>query len=106
MQAAKKQKRQRKNHKQSRKSIVLRVCVFLFVAYAAVLLIDMQINLAGRRERLNALKEEYEEKRIANKELELALQQGMDEEYVERIAREKLDYVAPDEKVYIDISGS
>jgi cell division protein FtsB len=76
------------------------------VAYAAVLLIDLQVTLASRKQELAELQQKYEEKRIANKELELQLQQGMDEEYVERIAREKLDYVAPDEKVYIDISGS
>jgi len=76
------------------------------VAYAAVLLIDLQVTLASRKQELAELQQQYEEKRIANKELELQLQQGMDEEYVERIAREKLDYVAPDEKVYIDISGS
>ena len=92
--------------KTSRKNLIFRICIFAFVAYAAVLLIDLQINLASRKQQLLDLQEKYEVRRIANKELELQLQQGMNEEYVERIAREKLDYVAPDEKVYIDISGS
>lgn len=92
--------------KTSRKNLIFRICIFAFVAYAAVLLIDLQVTLASRKQELAELQQKYEEKRIANKELELQLQQGMDEEYVERIAREKLDYVAPDEKVYIDISGS
>lgn len=92
--------------KTSRKNLIFRICIFAFVAYAAVLLIDLQVTLASRKQELLDLQEKYEVRRIANKELELQLQQGMNEEYIERIAREKLDYVAPDEKVYIDISGS
>lgn len=92
--------------KTARKSLIFRVCIFAFVAYAAVLLIDMQIKLAQSKQQLNDLREKYEVRRIANKELELQLAQGEDDESIERIAREKLDYVAPDERVYIDISGS
>ncbi len=92
--------------KTSRKNLIFRICIFAFVAYAAVLLIDLQVSLASRKEELVGLQEKFEVRRIANKELERQLQQGMDMEYIERIAREKLDYVAPDEKVYIDYSGS
>ena len=96
----------RPKRKKSRKSLVFKVVIFAFVAYAAMLLIDMQVTLAGRRQQLNELNNKYEIQRIANKELERHLAQDVDDEYIERIAREKLDYVAPDEKMYIDISGN
>ena len=91
--------------KKGRKNLIFRICIFAFVAYAAVLLIDMQISLAGRKRQHNELRDRVEIQRIANKELERQLTQDMNSEYVERIARERLDFLAPDEKVYIDISG-
>jgi len=69
-------------------------------------LIDMQINMAARRRQLVELEQRVETQRIANRELERQLEQGMDEQYIERIARERLGFVAPNETVYIDISGS
>ena len=99
-------KRRKKNEKpKQKKNLMLKVCIFAFVAYAAVLLINMQVNLAGRKQQLAELQIRHEVRRIANKELERRLKEGEDQEYIERIAREKLDYVAPDERVYIDISG-
>ena len=87
------------------KNLILKVCIFAFITYAAVLLINMQVNLAGRKQQLNDLRQRHELQRISNKELERQLEMGMDQAYIERIARDKLDYVAPDERVYIDISG-
>ena len=87
-------------------SLILRVCVFAFVVYAMVHLIDMQINMVSRRQQLVELEQRVETQRIANRELERQLAQGMDERYIERIARERLGFVAPNETVYIDISGS
>ena len=92
--------------KRKPKNLMFRICIFVFVAYAVVLLIDMQINLAQRRRQLVELEQRVEIQRIANKELERQLAQGADEQYVERIAREMLGFINPDETVYIDISGS
>ena len=92
--------------KVKRKSFMLRVCIFAFAVYAVVSLVSMQINLADRRRQLSQLEQRVETQRLANKELERQLAQGMDEEYVERIARERLGFIAPDEIVYIDVSGS
>ena len=47
-----------------------------------------------------------EDQRIANKDIERLIVMGEDEEYVERIAREKLDYGYPNEHVYVDVSGN
>ena len=92
--------------KNKRGSLILRLCIFAFVVYAMVHLIDMQINMASRRRQLVELEQRVETQRIANRELERQLAQGMDEQHIERIARERLGFIAPNETVYIDISGS
>ena len=95
-----------KPKKKSRKNFIMRLCVFAFVAYAAVLLIDMQVTLSSRKQELESLRASVEEQRLANKELERQLAVGVDDAYIEREARAKLDFVYPEERVFIDISGS
>ena len=92
--------------KPRRGSLILRICIFAFVVYAMVHLIDMQISTVSRRRQLVELEQRVEAQRIANRELERQLAQGMDEQYIERIARDRLGFIAPGETVYIDISGS
>ena len=92
--------------KRGRGSFALRLCIFAFVVYAAVHLIDVQINLAERRRQLAELEQRVEIQRVANRELERQLAQGMDQKYIERIARERLGFVAAYETVYVDISGN
>lgn len=92
--------------KKSRNSIVLRICIFAFVVYSAVQLVDMQLTISQRRQEYTELAVRLEAQRLANKELERQLAEGVDDEYIERVARDKLEFVAPDEWVYRDISGS
>ena len=101
--AAKKIPRAKSRHKGL---MLLRVAVVAVVLYASVSLIDMQINLTARRRQVSELEHRVEVQRIANKELERQLMQGQDQEYIERIARERLGFISPDETVFIDVSGN
>lgn len=92
--------------KKPRKSILFRLCILAFIVYAVVTLLDMQVVLAERRQEVVELQQKLEVQRVANKELERQLATGADEEYIEKVARDQLDYVYPDEQVFIDISGS
>ena len=85
--------------------MLLRVALAAIVLYASVSLIDMQINLTARRRQVSELEQRVETQRIANKELERQLAQGMGQEDVERIARERLGFISPDETVFVDVSG-
>lgn len=92
--------------KGKKKSIIRRVGFVVLVIYVCFMLVDMQVTLAERNEELSALKNQHELQRIENKDLQRQLSIEYDDEEIERIAREQLEYVAPDEKVFIDISGS
>jgi cell division protein FtsB len=90
----------------SRKSLLLRLILAFLAIYAVVALVDMQITLVQKKQELVELESKAEAQRLANKDLERELTADPDEDYIERYAREYLDYVAPDERVFIDISGS
>ncbi|MCL2034428.1 MAG: septum formation initiator family protein [Oscillospiraceae bacterium] len=89
-----------------RKNIILRICIFAFVVYAAFILVEKQAEIAMGQQMLETMQNSVEIQRLKNKELARQLENDMDEETIERIARDKLDYVYPDEIVFFDISGS
>jgi cell division protein FtsB len=95
--------------KKIRKSLILRFCILAFVIYAAVMIVDMQVTLTEQQRHLDVLSMNRDAQFLENKELERRIgenQDGMDEEYIERVARDRFDYVYPDERVFYDISGS
>ena len=51
-----------------------------------------------------ALQAKVEQQTNENKELQQLLDSGMDRAYIEKIAREKLGYVSPRERVFVDIT--
>lgn len=83
----------------------MRICVLCFVAYVAVSLIGMQVEVTTKRRKLVALQQSVEQQQVLNAETRRVLDGGNDSEYIERIARDKLGYAYPDEKIFIDRSG-
>ena len=84
--------------KKQRGSIILRIAVFAFAAFVAGSLLTQQVQIAEKRRQLEDIK---------NEDLEQALGDGSDQgDYVERIARESLDYAKPNERVFVNIAGN
>lgn len=92
--------------KKTRKSFLGRVCALVFACYFAFVILGLQIEISQRKARLDELEQKIEQQFIENAELKRILANGTDEEYVERIAREKLGFAYPDERVLVDVSGS
>lgn len=88
-----------------KKNLLFRLSTLLFTLYVVFSLVQIQGEIQESRELLAQLEQQNEEQRIANKELERILSDGTQEEYIERIAREKLGFAYPEEQVLIDISG-
>lgn len=76
--------------------------ICLYFVYSIV---SIQIDIYRERQVLLALQQKIEEQRIENEELARILANGGEAEYIERIAREKLGYAAPDEQVFVDPSS-
>jgi cell division protein FtsB len=71
-----------------------------------VALLNMQAEISARRQQLETLRSQVTAQDRVNKDLKRRIGEGLDDEIVEALARERLDYAYPDEIVYIDISGS
>ena len=93
--------------KRKRKSsFFVKVVTFCFIVCAAVAFIQTQSDVVSKRRELAALEESIKLQQASNDEVKRILDGGTNLEYIERIAREKLGYAYPDEKIFIDRSGS
>lgn len=100
------QKSEMKKKKKQRKSIVLTIGCIMFACYFVAVIIGQQTQIKAAKDEKNALQAELNEQILENEEISRMLENGDEAEYIERIAREQLGYVMPDERVFYDISGS
>lgn len=96
----------REGQKKKRGSALIKIIVSLCIAYFMFSLIASRIELSSKNRELEQIQVQVEQQRIENKETERLISMNEDKKYIERIARDKLDYAYPDERVFIDISGT
>ena len=81
------------------------VAVLCLVTYLSVSLISAQFDLMTKRQQLAMLQEQQQRIEMETQDIRRILEIEDEEEYVERIARQKLGYANPNETVYKDIQG-
>ena len=77
-------------------SLLKFACIFLGILLV-IYFVKTQLDMIE-------MQEQVELQRLRNKDAELSLRE--DDETMERAAREKLDYAHPDERIFVDISGT
>ena len=82
---------------------VLKIIVLVLLLVLVVYFIRARMEIADIQNELANLEEQIETQKLINKDARLALRE--DSSYMERAAREKLDYANPEERVFVDASG-
>lgn len=100
-----KQKTQRKNVKKTNAKKLLKLGMVMVVCvYVAVVFVQQRITLS----KCDKLAEEYQAKiseaQLEKRRLEDELKKAGTDEYLERVARDKLGLVKANERVFIDIT--
>lgn len=88
----------------SRLDSLLKLIILVLLALFVFIFVKTKINIADMQKQIEALEAQVEEQKLINKDMELMLRDQ--EAYMERSARENLDYADPEEEVYVDISGA
>ncbi|MBE7042593.1 MAG: septum formation initiator family protein [Ruminococcaceae bacterium] len=96
---AKRQKKQKQE--KSKMTRALWAVVFLYVGY---IFVQQQIRLHDLRVEEKEVSAEIEQAQQENKELTHVMDIMDTDEYIEKVARQKLGFVKPDEQVFIDTS--
>lgn len=90
----------------SRKSKIFIVTLIAVAVYCVISITVMQIDIAKREKALAAIQNELVEEQYRNKSMRSVLDAGNDMDYILRMAREKLGFIFPDERVFVDPNRS
>ncbi len=82
------------------------ILVGLFVLYFIYIMIWQQVMLSKKNKEIDALEEKISAATQQTEQLKEQLSSMEDPEYIERIAREKLGLVRPNERVFVDANKS
>ena len=94
--------------KKKRGSFLLRLAILFFAGYIAVSLVSQQIQINEKRRQLQEIEQQIVVQEIKNEEIKHALSDDdqVNEDYIEQMARENLDYAKPGECVFVNIAGN
>ncbi len=82
--------------------ILAAAIVFLIMCIAVL---QSYVSIGDKQKEYDELVERYNAQLLENDELNALLEES-DDEYIERVAREKLDMVYPGERVFINSAGN
>ncbi|MEA4920738.1 MAG: septum formation initiator family protein [Clostridiaceae bacterium] len=82
-----------------------KIFILAFAVYAAFTLVSIQLQIMSKENEKHELQMQIDRQKLENSRIEDILASEDDTEYIAEIAREKLGYVAPGERVFVDISS-
>lgn len=92
--------------RKKKRGTLLKVLLLVFAIYSAVTLISLQIQIDAKNKELSVLKNQIKQQTQKNGQIQSQLESELTDEQIARIAREKLGYVFPDERIYINVPGN
>ena len=84
---------------------IINVAIIALVCYVISSLIVLQADISSYSKKLDELEQQKQQQILTNEELAALLEEGTDEEYIIKIAREKLGLIFPEERVFYNASG-
>ncbi|WP_159456457.1 FtsB family cell division protein [Intestinibacillus massiliensis] len=84
---------------------VVKFALFCFALYATVSLVHLQLQISDKSARLEDLNAQIQSQTAKNSEIKDSLDQGASDENIATIARDKLGYASPGERVFVDASS-
>ena len=93
-----------KNKKRPKISFVLILGLILLTGYFVITIAGLRIDIKERKQVLKETQQQLEEKEKQNERLQAILDAEDKKSYIEQVARDKLGYVMPGEKVFYDIT--
>jgi cell division protein FtsB len=90
--------------RKQKKSFILTLGLVLLVGYFVITIIGLQLSIKERQGVLEQKNAAYEQQLEQNDRLQSIVDSDDKSEYMEQIAREKLGFIMPGEKVFYDVT--
>ena len=91
--------------KKRKRRIVVIVAVIAVTIYVGISMVFITNSYREKSQEIQQVQQQIDEQTVLNQEYQALIDQGVDDEYIQKLAREKLGLVYPDERVYIDMGG-
>ena len=91
--------------KKRKRRIVVIVAVIAITIYVGISMVFITNSYRDKSQEIQQVQQQIDEQTVLNQEYQAMIDQGVDDEYIQKLAREKLGLVYPDERVYIDMGG-
>ena len=95
--------------KKRKKSTVLRTVfrLFFFLLLLSMLAayISNQVSISSKRTELDTLNEQIDQQKTENEEMQRILS-GDSDQITEWVARDSYNYAAPNERIFVDVTGN
>lgn len=86
-------------------SFAAKAALLLVSVWAAFTIVSLQLKIMAKESEMSELQQQIDAQKLENRQIQDVLDSGDDAEYIARIAREKLGYISPGQKVFVDISS-
>jgi cell division protein FtsB len=87
------------------RSLLLKLALAAVAVYLVAGFVGGQVQLAAKQRELAALSAQVAAQIQENRELARMMEEDNTDAYIERMAREKLGYVKPNERIFVDLTG-
>ena len=91
--------------KKRKRRIVVIEAVIAITIYVGISMVFITNSYREKNQEIQQVQQQIDEQTVLNQEYQEMIDQGVDDEYIQKLAREKLGLVYPDERVYIDMGG-
>lgn len=89
-------------NKQKKKSSSSKLVIFIVVCFVSIILIKQQIEINTYNKKISELEAQIKTEEARSKEIDKKDELYATDEYIEKVARDELGLVKPDEKVFVD----
>ena len=93
-----------KNRRIRKKSFILTLGLVLLIGYFVITFFSLRLSIKERSSVREQKIVEYQQQVAENERLKSVVESEDKSEYIEQVAREKLGYVMPGEKVFYDVT--
>jgi cell division protein FtsL len=87
-------------------SVIIKILLVCFVGYSAFTLVSVNKAIAAKKAESQQLQQQIEQQKVTNEELSELVENGVSDEYLERIAREKLGLAYSNERIFVNPDSS
>lgn len=91
--------------KKKKSSFIIKVLLGVFMVYLIFNLVTIQFDIREKQKELDALEAEIQSVTLKNQQLTESLKAELTDEEIADIAREKLGFSLPGERIFVDITG-